>query len=70
MYKVNTDKLSGKIKECNLTQEGLALGIGIDRGTLRRRLSSNTLRLGDAHKICDILHLTNEEALDIFFGKK
>ena len=70
MYNLNVDKLNGKIAECRLTQEGLALEIGIDRGTLRRRIKSNTLRLGDVHKICDVLHLTNEDALDIFFWQK
>ena len=70
MYSVDVDKLNGKIAECRLTQEGLALELGIDRGTLRRRLNGNTLRIGDVHKICEVLNLTNEEALIIFLHKE
>ena len=68
MYKLNQNKLNGKIIERGMTKEGLALAIKVDRATLYRRIKYNTLRLVDVQNICRVLCLTNEEILDIFFS--
>lgn len=68
MYKLNTAKLNGKIVECGMTKESVAQEIGINRATFFRRLKNNKLQLSDVHKICEALHLSNEEALNIFFS--
>lgn len=69
MYHVNIDKLNGKIAEKQTTKEALADGIGIDRSTFYRRLKENRLLVSDAHKICDYLRLSGQEAIDIFLAQ-
>lgn len=66
MYVVDTKKLQSKIVECGTTQEALACALGIDRGTLRRRLASGRLQIRDIHNICDYLQLTKDECIHIF----
>jgi DNA-binding Xre family transcriptional regulator len=69
MYNFNVNKLNGKIVEMGMTKEGLAESIGIDRSTFFRRLKNNKLLLSDAHRICEALQLTKEDAINIFLGK-
>ena len=67
MYRVNVQKLNGKIVEKQTTREALAAGIGIDRSTLYRRLKQNKLLICDVYGIIKFLELTREEAWEIFF---
>jgi IS30 family transposase len=68
MY-VNIDKLNGKIAECRKTKRAIAGKIGVHNSTLYRRLKKNSLMIGDMHIICDYLHLTPEEAMEIFLAQ-
>lgn len=70
MFCVDTHLLKLKIVEHNTTQEALAQSLEIDRSTLHRRLVSGTLRIRDIHKICEVLHLSNEECMQIFLRQQ
>ncbi len=69
---VNVNKLHGKLKELELSVEDVALKMGIDRSTLYRKLANSGagLNVRDAQKLFEILHLTEREALDIFFAHR
>lgn len=69
MYALNEKKLNGKIVECGMTKEGLAMAISVDRATFYRRIKNNKLLLSDVQKICKTLNLTADEILTIFFSK-
>ena len=69
MYSVNVARLNGKIVECGLSKEALADQMGIARSTFFRRLTGNSLRICDIHKICEVLNLTKAEACDIFLSQ-
>lgn len=66
MYRIDVNKLNGKIVERATTKEAIADEIGIDRSTFYRRLKNGKLLIGDMHKICDVLKLSTEEAIEIF----
>jgi predicted transcriptional regulator len=64
---MNVDKLKGKVKENQMTQEQFAKAIGIDRSTLDRRYSnSETFKIGEVNKAVTVLCLSKTEAADIF----
>lgn len=67
---VNVNKLKGKIVENGLTINEVADMIGIDRSTLYRKIGNNcdTLSIKEANKIVEVLKLTCEEAVSIFFA--
>lgn len=69
MYALNENKLNGKIIECGMTKEGLAMAINVDRATFYRRVKNKKLLLSDVQKICNTLNLTTDEILSIFFSK-
>ena len=69
MFQIDIKKLQAKIIENGMTQDGLSAELGINRGTLRRRLNSGRLQVRDVHKICDVLHLSNEDAISIFLSQ-
>lgn len=69
MYHVDEDKLNGKIAECRTTKEAIAEEIGVNKSTFYRRLKHASLRLSDVHKMCEVLRLTNEEAIAIFLAR-
>ncbi len=63
----NTMKLKGKMRENGITQKALAAAIDIDRSTLNRRLKNGEdFTIGETNRIVETLHLTAEEALQIF----
>lgn len=66
MYCVDVALLKAKTIIAGTTFEGLAHDLGIDRTTFYRRLRTNTLRVGDIHKIVEVLHLTPEDTIAIF----
>lgn len=66
---MNTRKLKGKIVERGLSVDKLANAIGIDTATMYRKLNNfEKFTIGDAHKIKDVLNLTDSEAYDIFLA--
>ena len=69
---VNVNKLHGKIKELGLSVGDVAEKMGIDRSTLYRKLGNNGagLTVKDAQMLVEILSLTEQEALDIFFARE
>ena len=69
MYHTDTKKLQARLVECETTQEALADELGINRSTLRRRLNSDKLTVGDIHKMCDVLRLSREAAIEIFLAE-
>lgn len=68
--RVNVNKLKGKITESQITMEGLAETIGIDASTFYRKLKANglTFTVAQMHQIVDALHLTKDEATQIFLS--
>jgi len=69
MYRVDIDKLNGKIAEQRTTKEAIAKEIGIDRTTFYRRIKRNKLLIEDIHRLCECLNISPQEAIDIFFSK-
>ena len=69
---VNVNKLHGKIKELGLSVGDVAEKMEIDRSTLYRKLGNNGagLTVKDAQMLVEILGLTEQEALDIFFARE
>lgn len=61
-------KLKGKIVEKGLNQTTLAQKTGMDRSTLNKKMKTGeAFTIGEANKIADILKLTRDEAMAIFF---
>ena len=69
--RVNTDMLRGKIVENGYTQEKVSVLIGMDRSTFSRKMSSSALDFSveEMHKLCDVLNLNGEEAVQIFLSE-
>ena len=67
---IDKNKLLGKIREKALTQKDVAERIGIDESTFYRKLKKDgqTFTIEEAYKISEVLDLTNQESIDIFFG--
>lgn len=67
---VNIDKLKGKIVERKTTQEAVADSIGIDRSTFYRKMKNGGFKftVGEMQKIAEVIPLTVNEAVEIFFG--
>lgn len=67
---VNINKLKGAIVEKDTTQEALAAEMGIDRSTFYRKIKAGgNFTIGEAKQIVDLLGLTTDEAVSIFFAK-
>lgn len=71
MTTININKLRGKIVENGLSIGELAKIMGIDRATLYRKLSNNgeSLLVREANAMVDVLHLSAEDAISIFFSQ-
>jgi DNA-binding phage protein len=67
---MNIPKLKGKIVENSLSIEKIAKTMGINKSTLYRKLKNNgsDLMIKEVYQIVEILHLTTEDANEIFFG--
>ena len=68
MYRVDYKKLEKAMEDKNISKEDVAKAIGVDRSTLYRRLRNGKLLVADAHKICDVLELSDLEAVNIFLS--
>ena len=69
---VNVDKIHGRIRELKTNVVEVSGKMGIDKSTLYRKLANNGagLTVKDAQMLVEILQLTNEEALLIFFARE
>lgn len=66
---VNTRLLRGKIEERGTNVSEVAAKMGVDKATLYRRIAnSETFTIGEVGKITEILSLSSEEAIAIFFN--
>ena len=66
---VNTRLLRGKIEEKGTNVAEVAAQMGIDKATLYRRIAnSESFTIGEVGRITEILDLSSEEAISIFFG--
>lgn len=66
---MNVNKLKGKIVENEMNITTLAKRMGIDRATLYRKINRDgeTFTIKEVNLIVEILNLTTEEAMEIFF---
>lgn len=61
-------KLKGKMVENGYNTDSLAAAMGVDRSTLYRKMNRiKSFSVGDAQKIKDVLCLTVDEFMAIFF---
>lgn len=69
---VNIDKLKGKMKEKNVTQEKLADSIGVARSTVNRKINQGgyDFSIEEVQMIISLLEISNDEAIEIFFAYK
>ncbi len=66
---VNTRLLRGKIEEKGTNIPEVAAKMGVDKATLYRRIAnSETFTIGEVGKIAEILRLSHDEAVSIFFS--
>ncbi len=67
---VDTEKLEEIIGQRS-SKSIVAEGIGVDRSTFYRKLKSGeSFSIGQAQKLAEVIPLTSEEAIEIFFGNK
>lgn len=66
----NIMKLKGKIVENGMTMEDLADALKMDYSTLYRKMKSDGLSFSikEANDIVNVLKLTGDEAMNIFFS--
>lgn len=66
---MNTQMLKGKIVESGITQEAVADAIGMNRCTFYRKMKrkGNTFTVEEMNKIVQVIPLSKEEAVLIFF---
>lgn len=65
---LDVQKLKGKIVEKGKSVESVSAELGINPATFYRKLKNNSFEINEADKLVDILTLTNEEAIAIFFS--
>ena len=67
-YQVNVRKFMGKLTENDLCVESISAKLGLAASTVYRKLKNSGLNftIGEMHKLVSILHLTKDEAIDIF----
>ena len=65
---VNVDLLKGKITERGTNVSEIAVKMGVDKATLYRRIADgSSFTIGEVEKIAEVLKLSHEEAISIFF---
>lgn len=65
---VNTDLLRSAITRKRTNVAEVAAKMGVDKATLYRRIADcGSFTIGEVEKITDILDLSHEEAISIFF---
>lgn len=67
----NVNKLKAKMVEQGYTSRTLSYEIGVCETTLRTKINGKSdFTLNESLKIKEILHLSTDDYLDIFFGTK
>lgn len=67
---VNTRLLRDKIEEKRTSISEVAARMGVDKATLYRRIAnSESFTIGEVGKITEILNLSHDEAVSIFFSR-
>lgn len=67
---IAVNKLKGKVAEQGMTMTAFAKEIDLDYSSLYRRLEGQTsFTVADVEKITRVLHLENEDIINIFFVK-
>ena len=67
---LDVQKLKGKIVEKGKSVESVSAELGINPATFYRKLKNNSFEINEADKLVDILSLTSDEAIAIFFSNK
>jgi hypothetical protein len=67
---LQSNKLKGKIYEKGLNIALVSQRIGMNVATFYRKLAKNTFSLIEVENITKVLQLTQNEAIDIFFGNQ
>ncbi|WP_338209358.1 helix-turn-helix transcriptional regulator [Lactiplantibacillus paraxiangfangensis] len=72
MLDMNMDRLRGLLVERHVTQDELAVALGINRSTLYRKISEGGKRFtaDEIFKMKDFIPLSDQEVIDIFLTKK
>ncbi len=65
---LDVQKLKGKMVEKGKSVENISAEMGINPATFYRKLKNNSFEINEASKIVELLSLTNEEAIAIFFA--
>ena len=66
---MNANKLKGMIIANGMNIEQIADEIGIDRSSMYRKLNSfEKITIGETIKIKEVLHMSNEQAIEIFLS--
>ena len=69
---INTLKLKAKLKEKNLTQEEVAIKLGMNPSTFNKKINNEiceTLTIKESNKLKEILEINIIYILYIFFNK-
>lgn len=67
---VNTRLLRDKIEEKRTSISEVAAQMGVDKATLYRRIAnSESFTIGEVGRITEILNLSHDEAVSIFFSQ-
>lgn len=65
---VNIECLNKKIDESGMTKSFIANAIGISRESLNNKITGKTeIKVSEAEKMIDLLRLSNEEVMNLFF---
>lgn len=68
---MDANKLKSRIKEKGFSISTIAILIGVHNSLLHKKIhGSEPMTIYEAKCIKEILNLSNEEALDIFFSKE
>lgn len=66
---VKAEKITTKMKELNLRKESVAAGLNISVSSFNNKLHGRTsFTVQEARDMASILHLSDKEMIDIFFG--
>lgn len=72
MIDVNLDRLRGLMTERHVTQDALAMSLGIARSTLYRKMEKGgkDFTAEEIFKMKDFIPLSDQDVIDIFLTKK
>lgn len=66
---MNVTLLKSKLVACEMNVEQLASEIDIDRSSMYRKLNNaEKITVGEAKKMKEVLHMTDDEAIQIFLS--